>query len=221
MRAEPTEAATGSLEGQIEASAPALHQVSEGIWEIQASARAKPVVWAHNSHVGDARRTEMADRGELNLGQLIRSRLPDGTVLVGFTTYEGTVTAGSAWDAPAERKHVRPALPESYEALFHRLGESRFLLPLRGNQAGLGLWQPRLERAIGVIYRPETERQSHYFAAQIPFRFDAIIHIDETRAVEPLERNAGWELAEPPETYPSALWRVGDQDAARAADPRS
>ena len=167
--------------------------------------RAKLVVWAHNSHIGDARRTEMGDRGELNLGQLIRSRPPDGTILVGFTTFEGSVTAASAWDAPAERKRVRPALPESYEALFHRLGEPRFLLPLRGTKAGLALWEPRLERAIGVIYRPETERQSHYFSAQIPFQFDAVIHIDETRAVEPLERTAGWEVAEPPETYPSAL----------------
>ena len=166
---------------------------------------AKLVVWAHNSHVGDARRTEMSDRGELNLGQLVRSHPPHGTTLVGFTTFEGTVTAASAWDGPAERKRVRPALPESYEALFHRLGEPRFLLPLRGNGAGSGLWEPRLERAIGVIYRPETERQSHYFAAQLPFQFDAVIHIDETRAVEPLERTAGWELAEPPETYPSAL----------------
>ena len=147
----------------------------------------------------------MGGRGELNLGQLIRSRPPDGTVLVGFTTYQGTVTAASAWDAPAEIKHVRPALPESYEALFHQLGKPRFLLPLRGNQAGLGLWEPRLELAIGVIYRPYTERQSHYFAAQIPFQFDAIIHIDQTRAVEPLERTASWEMAEPPETYPSAL----------------
>jgi erythromycin esterase-like protein len=167
--------------------------------------RAKLVVWAHNSHIGDARRTEMCDRGELNLGQLVRSHPPDGATLVGFTTFSGTVTAASAWDAPAERKRVRPALPESYEALFHRLEEPRFLLPLRGTKAGLSLWEPRLERAIGVIYRPETERQSHYFAAQLPFQFDAVIHIDETRAVEPLERTAGWELAEPPETYPSAL----------------
>ncbi len=167
--------------------------------------RAKLVVWAHNSHIGDARRTEMGERGELNLGQLIRSRPPNGTILVGFTTFGGTVTAASAWDAPAERKRVRPALPESYEALFHQMGEARFLLPLRGTKAGLALWEPRLERAIGVIYRPETERQSHYFSAQIPFQFDAVIHIDETRAVEPLERTAGWEVAEPPETYPSAL----------------
>ncbi len=167
--------------------------------------RAKLVIWAHNSHIGDARRTEMGERGELNLGQLVRSHPPHGTTLVGFTTFSGTVTAASAWDGPAERKRIRPALPESYEALFHRLGEPRFLLPLRGSEDGLGLWKPRLERAIGVIYRPETERQSHYFAAQIPFQFDAVIHIDETRAVEPLERTSTWESTEPPETYPSSL----------------
>jgi len=166
---------------------------------------AKLVIWAHNSHIGDARHTEMGERGELNLGQLIRSRPPDGTVLVGLTTFGGTVTAASAWGAPAERKRVRPALPESYEGLFHRLGVPRFLLALRGSQAGLGLWEPGLERAIGVIYRPDTELQSHYFAARIPFQFDAVIHIDETRAVEPLERTSAWESAEPPETYPSAL----------------
>ncbi len=166
--------------------------------------RAKLVVWEHNSHVGDARRTEMGERGELNLGQLTRSRHPGTTTLVGFTTYAGTVTAASAWDAPAERKRVRPALPESYEALFHRLDSPRFLLRLNG-RAAAALREPRLERAIGVIYRPETERQSHYFAARIHDQFDAVIHIDQTRAVEPLERTAGWELGEPPETYPSAL----------------
>ncbi len=166
--------------------------------------RAKLVVWEHNSHVGDASRTEMGNRGEHNLGQLTRSRHPGAAILVGFTTYEGTVTAASAWDAPAERKRVRPALPESYEHLFHRLGHPRFLLPL-GDEAAATLREPRLERAIGVIYRPETERQSHYFTAQIAPQFDAVIHIDRSRAVEPLERTAGWDVAEPPETYPSAL----------------
>jgi Erythromycin esterase homolog len=167
--------------------------------------RAKLVVWEHNSHVGDARRTEMGERGELNLGQLTRARHPGDAALVGFTTYRGTVTAASAWDAPAELKQVRPALPESYEALFHEVGEPRFLLRFAGSDVASALRKPRLERAIGVIYRPETERQSHYFAAQIASQFDAVIHLDETRAVEPLERTAGWELGEPPETYPSAL----------------
>ena len=165
----------------------------------------KIVVWEHNSHVGDARMTEMSRRGELNLGQLTRERRPRDSFLIGFTTYSGTVTAASAWDAPAERKEVRPALPESFEALFHGLAEPRFWLDLGSPVAAEELLRPRLERAIGVIYRPETERQSHYFAARLAAQFDAVIHLDETRAVEPLERTVGWELAEPPETYPSAL----------------
>lgn len=167
----------------------------------------KIVVWEHNSHIGDARVTEMGRRGEVNLGQLARERHPQGTFLIGFTTFTGTVTAASAWDAPAERKVVRPALPESYEALFHALGERRFLLDLSGPAAAADdeLLRPRLERAIGVIYRPETERQSHYFVARLAAQFDALIHIDETRAVEPLERTSGWELGEVPETYPTAL----------------
>ncbi len=163
---------------------------------------ARIVVWEHNSHVGDARMTEMSRRGELNVGQLARERWPDDVALVGFTTYTGTVTAASAWDAPAERKQVLPALVGSYEALFHETGKPRFVLDLAEAEP---LREPRLERAIGVIYRPETERASHYFSAVLPGQFDAVIHIDETRAVEPLERTAGWELGEPPETYPTAL----------------
>jgi erythromycin esterase-like protein len=163
------------------------------------------VVWEHNSHVGDARLTEMGGRGELNVGQLARERWPDDVALVGFTTYSGTVTAASGWDAPAERRRVRPALPDSYEALFHEVGEPRFFVDLLSGRAAEILRRPRLERAIGVIYRPETERASHYFSARLAGQFDAVIHIDETRAVEPLERTAGWELGEPPETYPTAL----------------
>ena len=165
----------------------------------------KLVVWEHNSHVGDARQTEMGERGELNVGQLTRLRHPGATVLVGFTTHSGTVTAASAWDAPAERKRVRPALSESYEDFLHQLEQSRFLLGFVGGSAASAVAQPRLERAIGVIYRPETERQSHYFGARIGSQFDALIHIDQTRAVEPLERTAGWELGEPPEAYPTGL----------------
>jgi erythromycin esterase-like protein len=164
------------------------------------------VVWAHNSHVGDARMTEMGRRGQLNIGQLARERWPDETALIGFTTYSGTVTAASSWDSPATtRKRVRPALPGSYEKLFHEVGEPRFLVDLTEGEAGEALLSPMLERAIGVIYRPETERASHYFSALLAGQFDAVIHIDETRAVEPLERTVGWEAAEPPETYPSAL----------------
>ena len=166
----------------------------------------KIVVWAHNSHLGDARATEMGSRGELNVGQLVRERWGEAAFLVGFSTYSGTVTAASDWDQPAERKIVRPALEGSYEALFHELGLRNFFLGLRGtNEAILGLRQPRLERAIGVIYRPETERMSHYFRARLPHQFDAMLHYDVTRAVEPLERTGLWERGELPETYPSTL----------------
>jgi erythromycin esterase-like protein len=164
------------------------------------------VVWAHNSHVGDARATEMAARGELNIGQLMRERHGHDTVNLGFTTYAGTVTAASEWDAPAERKRVRAALPESYEALFHATHLPTFLLcPLPAGDSGRALREPRLHRAIGVIYRPETERQSHWFAASLAQQYDALVHLDSTRAVEPLERTPGWERGEPPETYPTAL----------------
>ncbi len=164
------------------------------------------VVWEHNSHIGDARATQMGQRGELNIGQLMRERHPREVVLVGFTTHAGTVTAASAWGAPSERMRVKPALAGSYEAIFHEVGIPAFLLcPLQEGRCGPALGQPRLERAIGVIYRPQTERQSHWFAADISGQFDALVHIDVTRAVEPLERGEGWALEEPPETYPSAL----------------
>jgi erythromycin esterase-like protein len=167
---------------------------------------AKVVVWAHNSHLGDARATELGQRGELNLGQLVRQRYGKEAVLVGFSTYMGTVTAASEWDGPAERKYVRPALLGSYESLFHSSGIPNFLLLLdNGQEATSFLRQPRLERAIGVIYLPQSERLSHYFYAQLPDQFDAILHFDETRAVEPLERAAVWEHGEIPETFPSAL----------------
>jgi erythromycin esterase-like protein len=160
---------------------------------------AKVVVWAHNSHLGDARATDMGRRGELNVGQLVRQRHGHDALLVGFSTHHGTVTAASNWDSPAERKRVRPALAGSYEAAFHETAIARFLLRCRDSDA---LNDAKLERAIGVIYRPETERQSHYFYTRLAEQFDAILHFDETRAVEPLERNAEWETGEVPETYP-------------------
>jgi erythromycin esterase-like protein len=167
---------------------------------------ARVVVWEHNSHIGDARATEMAQRGELNIGQLMRERHGREAVNVGFTTYTGTVTAASEWGGAAERKRVRPAHPDSYEALFHATRVPAFLLcPLAAGDSGRALREPRLERAIGVIYRPATERQSHFFAASAPRQFDALVHVDVTRAVEALERNQSWELGEPPETYPTAL----------------
>jgi erythromycin esterase-like protein len=147
----------------------------------------------------------MGRAGELNVGQLVRERYKSAAVLIGFSTYRGTVTAASDWDGPLERKRVLPALPESSEALFHDAGPNRFLLNLH-DKCLKALRQPRLARAIGVIYRPETERVSHYFHAELPAQFDAILHFDDTRAVEPLERTIGWqEDAEPPETFPSGV----------------
>jgi erythromycin esterase-like protein len=138
----------------------------------------KFAVWAHNSHVGDARATQLGDRGELNIGQLVRKRHGEDTLLVGFTTHEGTVT----------------------EELFHEeLDGSDFVIDT-GGLSGRGL-----ERAIGVIYLPQTERQSHYFEASISRQFDAVIHLDETHAVEPLERTISWEEGELLETYPWAV----------------
>jgi erythromycin esterase-like protein len=167
---------------------------------------AKIIVWAHNSHLGDARATQMGERGELNIGQLVREHFGKEAVSIGFTTYDGTVTAASDWDGPAERKNVRPGHPESYEALFHHVDVPNFFLNLR-DDVGLasGLRAERLERAIGVIYRPETELISHYFHARLPNQFDAILHYDRTRAVEPLERTAEWQAGEVEETFPSGL----------------
>ncbi len=166
---------------------------------------ARIVVWAHNSHIGDARETEMTRRGELNLGQLVRERYGDDARLIGFTTHSGTVSAAVDWGAPVGRRAVRPALPGSVEDLLHAAGIPAFTLPLRDAPASAGLDAARLERAIGVIYRPETERASHYFHVHLARQFDALIHIDRTRATEPLERTADWDQGEPPETYPSAL----------------
>ncbi|HSQ24226.1 MAG TPA: erythromycin esterase family protein [Pyrinomonadaceae bacterium] len=167
---------------------------------------AKVVVWEHNSHLGDARATSMGQDGEWNVGQLVRERYGHGAFLVGMTTYHGTVTAASNWDAPAERKRVRPALGGSYETVFHDAHIPRFLLTLRDDRhTAAALREPMLERAIGVIYRPETERQSHYFHAHLSDQFDAVIHFDETRAVEPLERTTEWDAGEVPETFPTGI----------------
>jgi erythromycin esterase-like protein len=157
---------------------------------------AKVVVWAHNSHLGDARATELGQSGELNVGQLVRERHPDDAALIGFTTYTGTVTAASEWGGPAERKRVRRGLSGSWEELFHEQGQEAFLFDPHA------LHGRRIERAIGVVYVPETERQSHYFHAWIGAQFDAVIHIDVTSALEPLETTSEWEAGEVPETYP-------------------
>lgn len=167
---------------------------------------AKIVVWEHNSHLGDARATEMGQGGEQNVGEFVRERHGHDSCSIGFSTYQGWVSAASEWDQPVQRKRVRPALAGSYEALFHGTGVPRFFLPLRErNAATVDLLKPRLERAIGVIYLPESERMSHYFYARLPEQFDAIIHIDETTAVVPLETTTEWEHGEVPETYPTGI----------------
>ena len=167
--------------------------------------RAKVVVWEHNSHVGDARATEMGSRGELNVGQLVRQRYGTDCALIGFSTYDGHVTAASNWGEPPQRKRVRPALDGSYEKLLHDVGVDGFWLSTAAPPARAALRDPRLQRAIGVIYRPETERHSHYFRARLVDQFDAIIHLDHTHAVEPLERSAQWDRGEPPETFPTGF----------------
>ncbi|MHB1296573.1 MAG: erythromycin esterase family protein [Anaerolineae bacterium] len=164
---------------------------------------AKVIVWAHNAHVGDARATEMADQGALSLGQLVHEQYGANAVSVGFSTYTGTVTAASGWGMVAERMWVRPALPESYEALLHEAQRPCFALWLHeDNLAVEGLRRPRLERAIGVVYRPETERLSHYLRAELPRQFDVLLHIDHTQALEPLDRSPEWEKGEMPEMLP-------------------
>ncbi|KRV48914.1 erythromycin esterase [Wenjunlia vitaminophila] len=166
----------------------------------------KVVVWAHNSHLGDARATEAATNGELNLGQLVREWFPGDCRIIGLSTYTGTVTAAENWGDPAERRRIRPALDNSVEQLLHEVGRDEFWLPFPSTpRCAEVLRASRLQRGIGVIYRPRTERESHYFHARVADQFDALIHIDETHAVEPLERSASWERGEVPETYPSTV----------------
>jgi len=167
---------------------------------------ARIVVWAHNSHVGDARATEVGSDGQLTLGQLARERYGEASRLIGFTTYKGTVTAASEWGGIAERKVVRPALNGSVEEMFHETGRSAFLVsPMISRAAAEPLDAVRLGRAIGVIYQPATERQSHYYHVRAGDQFDAVIHIDNTRALEPLETTSLWVAGETPETYPTGL----------------
>lgn len=158
------------------------------------SGTGRVVVWAHNSHVGDARATDARRRGEWTLGQLVRERCGNEALLVGFTTYTGYVAAASHWDGDVELKRVRPALADSCEHLFHSTRLDRFFLPL-SEPAAEPLREAMLERAIGVIYLPETERASHYFYAEPAEQFDALFHLDETAAVEPLDVPERWRRA--------------------------
>ncbi len=173
---------------------------------LQAAGRpGRIVVWAHNSHLGDARATQMGERGEWNVGQLLREQFgAENTLLVGFTTFTGHVTAARDWDAPAERRWVRPGREDSCERLLHDAGMDRMFLPLNAALAD-PLAAPLLERAIGVVYRPETELASHYFTTSLSAQFDALFHIDETTAVEPFEITEHWSQHEAPETYPFGL----------------
>ena len=168
---------------------------------------ARGIVWEHNSHVGDAKATEMSARGELNVGELCRAQWGEGAYLVGFGTDHGTVAAASNWDEPMQRMRVRPAHALSYERLFHDSGLPAFSLALRDPRRPAvrdELIPPRLERAIGVVYRPDTEMASHYFQASLPHQFDEYVWFDETGAVSPLD-TARAPTAELPETYPFGL----------------
>lgn len=167
--------------------------------------RSKAIVWAHNSHIGDCRATEVSRRGEHNIGQLCREEFGAGAYLVGFGTHSGHVAAASDWDGPMEVKQIRPSMAGSYERLCHDAGCANFLLPLRNpksEQLIEDLSKPRLERAIGVIYRPETELQSHYFQAVLPRQFDEYIWVDQSSAVSPLTTEVIEGL---PDTYPFGL----------------
>jgi erythromycin esterase-like protein len=168
-------------------------------------ARAKVVVWGHNAHLGDARATEQREEREVNVGQIVRQRHGRNAVLIGFTTHQGSVTAASDWDAPPEYKELRPALTDSYESLFHQAQLPRFLLACNRDDFAQALGHPRLERSIGVIYYseiPERERASHYFTTDLSKQFDAVLHFDQTRAVEPLHEVVEKGHFEVPETYP-------------------
>jgi len=167
----------------------------------------KAIVWAHNSHIGNARFTDMGmHREELNIGQLVKDKWGPRARLIGFGTHSGTVAAADDWDQPMKIKRVQPSLPESHERMSHESGVDRFLLDLRDGEVREGLMEPRLERFIGVIYRPETERWSHYSEAILPKQFDGWVWFDETRAVTPLpgELRPG-EHREVEETYPFGL----------------
>lgn len=171
----------------------------------QTGVSSRAVVWAHNSHVGDASATAMRHRGEHNLGQLSRQAFGDGTYLIGFGTHTGTVAAASDWGAAMQVMKVRPSHPRSYEHVAHESGIPTFFLPLRRDaDAGLreALIPERLERAIGVIYRPDTELQSHYFHASLPRQFDEWIWFDESTAVTPIGEEHRKALAGLPDTFP-------------------
>jgi protein-L-isoaspartate(D-aspartate) O-methyltransferase len=165
--------------------------------------KSKAIIWAHNSHIGNAAATEMFSRGEYNLGHLCRKEFGDLAYAIGFGTHTGTVAAASNWDGPMEIKTVLPSIPDSYEHVCHEAGKQSFVLNLRRSSLEeTPLRKPRFERAIGVIYRPDTELASHYFQAVLPEQFDEYVWFDETRAITPFETKA---LEDLPDTYPFGL----------------
>src|SRR5947209_14307524 len=165
---------------------------------------AKGIVWEHNTHIGDARFTDMADEGEVNIGQLVRERHGDeGVILVGFGGHRGHVIAGREWDAPMERLTVPPGRTGSWEDVLHQAGAANHLLLFHEADETREFMQPRGHRAIGVVYHPEYEQYGNYVPTVLPRRYDALLFIDETEALHPLHVPAHNE-GEVPETYPSA-----------------
>jgi erythromycin esterase-like protein len=181
-----------------------IEQLSEH--QTKSKGSGKIVVWEHNSHIGDARATDMSGSGELSVGQIMREKHGHDTVLVGFTTYDGTVSAATNWGGDVRRKNMLPALHGSYEDLFRHVGDS-FYLNLRDLPQIIReeLKKSFLQRAIGVIYMPQTERVSHYYFSDITSQFDAIIHFTTTNALVPLEQTSSWIIGEIPQTYGSGL----------------
>jgi erythromycin esterase-like protein len=168
--------------------------------------RAKAIVWEHNTHIGDARHTDMADVGEVNVGQLVRERHGDeGVVLVGFGSYRGSVIAGRRWEAPMEGMRVPPAREGSWEDVLHRAVADDKLLLLASAEQTPELVRPRGHRAIGVVYRPEYERFGNYVPSVLPRRYDAFLYLETTRALHPLREVVPREEGEVPETYPSGV----------------
>jgi erythromycin esterase-like protein len=164
----------------------------------------KVVFWAHNAQVGDSRAHELPRRGKLSVGQLARERYGEGAVLIGLTTYQGTVRAASEWDGPFEQKTVLPSVPDSYESLFHDVGHPRFVLPIRANpDVNEALRGSMRQRSIGVIYRPEAERLSNYVQTRLNDEFDAVVRFDQTTAVHALVGDPDYETEEIPGSIPA------------------
>jgi erythromycin esterase-like protein len=162
---------------------------------------AKAIVWEHNTHIGDARYTDMADEGMVNVGQLVRERHhDDGVFLIGFSSHRGSVIAATDWEAPMERMRVPPGRDGSWEDLLHRAGATNKLLMLEALRGKSGFLAERGHRAIGVVYHPRYEQPGNYVPTVLPHRYDALCHIDESQALRPLHLQS--DLEKTPETYP-------------------